>query len=324
MKTTTLTSLALALVLGTSLNTIACGGSDDSAQPRDGAGGDGGASGTDACDGKCTAPTECNTISKQCLYNNSACSSCGTGTYCDTSSSPVTCKTNPNNSGCGSSCGAGTTCLNGSCVAGNGGSGTDSCGNMCGSGTYCSAGKCLPNSGTTCTPACTTGYTCVGTTCVSNGTGGSGGGSSTGISITWKPSLSSSVLGWVDATSTTDGSFTPGQTVKVTSADGVSAVCSILYGPNNVLVVTGGNAIWVDTLKSQLAAKHGKNADDLSYVAGLQGLKDSAFDLLACNLVGYSSCSSEFFERANGTGSWVDSEPVPNDASQIACALVRP
>ena len=312
MKTSLVSTLGLALVLSLgAFALIGCGDESEFATAcRDGYCDTGGAGGSDAgnCGGLCQSPASCNVATQQCVYNNSACSACGNGTWCDTSTSPVSCKSVTNPGSCGSTCGLGTVCSAGKCVPGSGGS-PDSCGGMCGSGTHCVSGSCVSNG--------------TGGSGGDGGSGGSGSGGSKLADVTWKPSLSSSTLGWVDATLTSDGSFTPGQTVSVYTSDGSTAVCAVLYGAKNVLSCTDG-CEWWSVYKPTLASMHGKNPDDLSYVAGMQGLKDSASDLLSCRNSGSGACSSEFVWRAasNSGGAWEDNEPAADSQSQIACAFV--
>lgn len=283
---------------------IGCGDDSEEAPAcRDGNCDSGGAGGSDAgnCGGLCQSPASCNVTTQQCVYNNSACSACGNGTWCDTSTSPPSCKSVTNPGSCGSTCGLGTVCSNGKCVPGSGGS-PDSCGGTCGSGTHCVSGTCVANSGT----------------------GGSGGdGGSKLADVTWKPKLSSSTIGYVDATLTSDGSFTPGQTVSIYTADGSSAVCAILYGAKNTLVCTDA-CEWWSVYKPVFAPMHGQNADNITYLTSMQAAKDAAADMLSCRNSGSGACSSEFVWRAanNSGGAWEDNEPAADSQSQIACAYV--
>lgn len=310
------TSLIVASACLVTVTLIGCGDDGESEAPacRDGncdTGGTGGSSGSN-CGGLCQAPASCNSITQQCVYNNSACSSCGSGTWCDTSTSPPSCKSVTNPGSCGSTCGLGTVCSAGKCVPGSGGS-PDSCGGACGSGTHCVSGTCVANSGTGGS----------GGTGGTGGTGGSGSGGSKLADVTWKPKLSSSTIGYVDATLTSDGSFTPGQTVSIYTSDGSSAVCAILYGAKNVLICSDA-CEWWSVYKPVFAPMHGQNADNTSYTTSLQAAKDAAADMLSCRNSGSGACSSEFVWRAanNSGGAWEDNEPAADSQSQIACAYV--
>jgi len=309
MKTNLKLGISIVLAL-TSLAVIGCG-DDSEEQPfcRDGVCGDGGAGGGETgsnCNNACQSPTTCNTVTNQCEYSNSACAACGAGTYCDTSTNPDSCKPNNNPGNCGSNCGPGTTCMNGACVPGSGGSGGggNNCNGACGAGTHCntSTNHCDPN-----------------------GSGGSGGdgGASGGVDVTWIPTLSTSTLGYVNAQLTSDGSFTPGQTIGVFSSDGITAVCAVLYGPQNKVTCNNGSCRYVNALKNVLAPKHGQSASNESYVAGTAGLMDAANDLVSCAIAGYGTCSTEFLERCYLTNNTCqDNDAVGNSQSQIACALV--
>ncbi len=144
------------------------------------------------------------------------------------------------------------------------------------------------------------------------------------VAIKMIPSLETSKQGWFESQNGVQGSFVPGQTVNVTSQNGVTAVCAVLYGPNNMIHCEDGSCEWYNPLKSVLALRHGQNPDNLSYVAGMQGLKDAASDLVACTIQGSDSCEKEFLSRGTVINNTLqDNEAVGINQSQIACALIK-
>lgn len=173
-----------------------------------------------------------------------------------------------------------------------------------------------------------TGGTTTTTTTTTTGTGGTGAAPGS-TSATWIPTLATSVNGWVKAAGGATQAYQPGQTATASAADGTTAVCSVLYGPSNVLSCSGAlSCTWLSTDRNVLASKHGQTSSNDAYLSSQQGAADAASDALSCTLAGASSCSSEYIWRGTtGLGALPLEDAqggITSTQFQIACAVMAP